>query len=232
MDVADFFDAVYRRYERYWWREPLRYSLDPSDHVQSAMTARLLRVLARRPPGRALDVGAGEGADSIRLALLGYEVDAVDASAVASEKIERFARRARVRVNVLNADVLATELRDEYDVVLCNGVLHYIEDKAKLLRQLQGATAPGGVHAISLFTDYTPLPACHRVVDVFCDREDGVVNEAYRSWGRLAAWAERNKLETKHPGFEAHRHSFVKILAQKLGRDGDDGGGRIRTSVG
>ena len=50
------------------------------------------------PPGRALDVGAGEGADAIWLAQHGWQVDAVDISAVALG-------RGRARADSLGPDV-------------------------------------------------------------------------------------------------------------------------------
>jgi 2-polyprenyl-3-methyl-5-hydroxy-6-metoxy-1,4-benzoquinol methylase len=76
-------------------------------------------------PGAALDLGAGEGADAIRLAKLGYHVDAVEMSTVACEKIERFARSEGVRVKVRNEPVETADLTEaDYDLVLMNGSLH------------------------------------------------------------------------------------------------------------
>ena len=49
--------------------------------------------------------GAGEGADAIRLAKLGYQVDAVEVSAVACEKIERFAKSEGVKITIRNGPV-------------------------------------------------------------------------------------------------------------------------------
>jgi 2-polyprenyl-3-methyl-5-hydroxy-6-metoxy-1,4-benzoquinol methylase len=65
---------------------------------------------AERGPGQALDLGAGEGADAIRLAKLGYHVDAVELSAVACEKIERFARTQGVRISVRNEPLETVDL--------------------------------------------------------------------------------------------------------------------------
>ena len=47
----------------------------------------MLEDLRTRPAGRVLDLGAGEGIDAIRLARLGYEVDAVEGSVIGAEKI-------------------------------------------------------------------------------------------------------------------------------------------------
>ncbi|HET9443229.1 MAG TPA: class I SAM-dependent methyltransferase, partial [Acidimicrobiales bacterium] len=98
--VKEFFDDAYRAEPRYWWREAARHSTDPDDHPTSLLTQLLLRHLRGRPPGRALDLGCGEGADAIRLARLGWEVDAVEISEVGAAKAEAFAREEGVDIGV------------------------------------------------------------------------------------------------------------------------------------
>ena len=104
MRLSDYFDQMYSTHDRYWWRESGRHSLEPEDYPSSLLAQQTLRVLAAPQQGRALDIGAGEGADAIRLALRGYAVDAVELSAVAAAKIEDFAEQAGVKVNVTVAD--------------------------------------------------------------------------------------------------------------------------------
>ena len=105
MRAADHFDRLYRQTERYWWRDKDRYATNPDAYPYSLLTQHTLRLLSDQPPGRALDLGAGEGADSIRLALLGYQADAVEVSEVAAAKIGRFARDAGVQIGVTVADI-------------------------------------------------------------------------------------------------------------------------------
>ena len=135
-----------------------RYSTNPATSSDSHITRQTLRELADRPSGTALDIGAGEGADAIRLARLGYEVTAVDISVAAGEKIERFAAEAGVNVRVQVADIARYQFDDAYDVVICNGVLHYVADKAGVVRRMQEVTNPGGLNVISLWSTYTPYP--------------------------------------------------------------------------
>jgi 2-polyprenyl-3-methyl-5-hydroxy-6-metoxy-1,4-benzoquinol methylase len=120
MRISDYFDGVYQVHERYWWREPGRHSLNPDDYCSSLLAQQTLRVLAARPHGRALDIGAGEGSDAIRLALLGYEVDAVEVSAVGAAKIERFAQEVGVKVRVTVANAQNYQPDGLYDVIICN----------------------------------------------------------------------------------------------------------------
>ena len=49
-------------------------------------------MIASVAPGRALDIAAGRGRNSLFLAELGFEVDAVDVSDVAVETVARHAR--------------------------------------------------------------------------------------------------------------------------------------------
>jgi 2-polyprenyl-3-methyl-5-hydroxy-6-metoxy-1,4-benzoquinol methylase len=220
--VIAFFDHVYRQYDRYWWRRETRYSTDPADHAESLVTSHLLHALTGRAPGRALDVGAGEGTDAIRLALLGYEVDAIEGSSIGAEKTDRFARQVGVRLNVVNMDIKDFKPSGLYDVVVCNGLLHYIEDQAGLIQVLQDATAPDGLNAVSLWTGRTPVPECHQVVQTYVDvssdeRDDWAVTRLYKGWRKVGLWEEANKPETGHPGFEPHSHSFLKFIAEWRG---------------
>jgi SAM-dependent methyltransferase len=217
MRLSDYFDDMYAKHERYWWQEPPRYSLNPEDYPASLLAQQTLRVLAGRPPGRALDIGAGEGSDAIRLALLGYQVDAVELSSVGADKIRQFAEQAGVEVRVTVADVQNFTPDGCYDVVTCNGVLHFVEDKDSVIGLMQQATCDGGINIISLWSDYTPVPECHEFVPVYSDAEDGVVISRYKTWPKEFIYFERDKPEASHSDLPAHRHSHIKFIARKPG---------------
>jgi SAM-dependent methyltransferase len=219
MHISAYFDNVYLGAERYWWRRPQPYDLDPDTFPLSLLAQQTLRTLKGRIAGRALDVGAGEGADAIRLAKLGYEVDAVEVSSVGAKKIQWFAEEAGVhhRLRVFSCDVLDFTPKVEYDVVICNGVLHYIEDKHSVIELMQKVTRPGGINVISLWSDYTPVPDCHDFVPVYSDSEDGVVTSSYKEWPKEFIYFDRDKTESAHSDLPTHRHSHIKIIASKPG---------------
>jgi SAM-dependent methyltransferase len=215
MSVTRYFDQVYEHFPRYWWRTSRRYSTDPADHPTSLVTQQLLRLLSGRRGGHALDLGAGEGADAIRLALMGYRVDAVEISPVGARKMRLFAEEAGVSLRIWNTDARLFEPVHAYDVIICNGLLHYVEDKATIVRRMQAATVPGGLNAISLWSSFTPVPEPHRSVEVHCDNEHGVVVGLYAGWHFELLYFERDKLEMSHPGLEPHRHSYIKLITRK-----------------
>lgn len=213
--ISEYFDRVYASPGRFWWRDEGRYALEPDAYPSSLLTQQTLRLLANRTPGRALDIGAGEGSDAIRLSLLGYAVDAVEVSKKGVEKIERFAAEVDATLRVVASDVLDFVPDDEYDVVVCNGVLHYVKDKLRVIKLMQDATSQGGINVISLWSDYTPVPECHEFVPVYADQENGFVTNGYREWRTEFIYFERDKGETSHSDLPAHRHSHIKLIASK-----------------
>jgi SAM-dependent methyltransferase len=216
--IREFFDQGYRTHRRYWWRGDNRYSLDPTRHT--AYNAAILRI-AERKPGRALDLGAGEGADAIRLAKLGWQVEAVELSPVACEKIEDAARHERVGILIRNESMTAATWADAaFDLILMNGSLHYVADKRSLLTKLLRASAPDATHAVSLFSTASPIPEEHTVIPVFPDDENGVVEDFYRNARKQLRALERDMPERSHPGFGDHRHSHIKLIS---GIDPTDG---------
>lgn len=217
MRVQDYFDGVYSTHDRFWWHEAGRYELEPDSYPYSLVTQQTLRLLKGRHHGRALDLGAGEGSDAIRLALLGYEVHAVEVSSIGAKKIKNFAREAQAKVRVTASDILDFTPEGLYDVVICNGVLHYVEDKESVISLMQNATCPGGLNVISLWSTFTPVPDCHEIVPVYCDAEQGVVTSSYQDWTTEFIYYDRNKAETAHSDLAAHSHSHLKLIATKPG---------------
>ncbi len=215
MNVAAYFDELYRPQGRYWWRHGDPYSADPDHYPTSLVTQLTLRLIRDREPGRALDLGAGEGADSIRLARMGYTVTAVDVSEIASEKTKSFAADAGVDVSVVTADIGEYRPEGQFDIVICNGVLHYIRDKRAVIRRIQAATRPGGINVVSSWTTFTPVPACHNSIPVYSDDENGVIARAYDGWILKLKYFERDKPETAHTGMPEHSHSHIKLIAEK-----------------
>jgi SAM-dependent methyltransferase len=214
LTAIEFFDRAYGAHRNYW-RHSNRDSIEPRDFSEPWRS--LLLRLRERPPGRALDLGAGEGMDAIRLARLGYEVDAVEGSGVGAAKIVESGRAAGVRVNVVHADARVWRAAAEYDVIICSGLLHYLEPEHQgpVLARLRAATRTNGLNLITTFSDHSPVPTCHRVVDVFPDREDGTLTGAYRDWEGEPMFV-REKREVAHVDFPPHAHSFIKLLATKL----------------
>ena len=99
---------------------------------------------ARRAPIQVLDVGAGSGWLSHRLAALGHRAVAVDAIADDVDGLGA-TRHYAVDLTVVQADFDALPFAScQFDLVVFNGSLHYAADPAATLERTQGLLAPGG----------------------------------------------------------------------------------------
>jgi SAM-dependent methyltransferase len=107
------------------------------------------------PPARVLDVGGGAGHQSFPLAQVGHDVTLLDPSAAmldkARERLRGLPEADRRRVTLVQADGLDAEAvvgGAAFDVVLCHGVLGYLEQPQPLVDQLCRCVAAGGVISI------------------------------------------------------------------------------------
>jgi SAM-dependent methyltransferase len=84
----------------------------------------LQRVVASRSPGRALDIGCGDGMCSIYLARAGYSVTSLDFSQGAIEMTSSAAAAAGVHLNTVRSNVLSWPVAETYDLILDSCCLH------------------------------------------------------------------------------------------------------------
>jgi len=105
----------------------------------------LLAEVAELSPGRALDVGCGEGADSVWLARQGWQVTALDISARAVERTEALATDAGVHVEGVAAGLLDAPLAEAgYDLVSAMYPALLRTPTAQAEQRLLSLVAPGG----------------------------------------------------------------------------------------
>ncbi|MGW7824044.1 class I SAM-dependent methyltransferase [Streptomyces puniciscabiei] len=113
------------------------------------------QIAGRFPVGqrlRVLDVGMGQGTQALRLARLGHQVTGVeqDATMIAAARAALAAEPEgiRERVRLVQGDGRDTGvhfLPGSFDVVLCHGVLMYVEEPDPLVAGLARMLAPGGL---------------------------------------------------------------------------------------
>ena len=108
----------------------------------------LVREAADLPPGSALDVGCGEGADAIWLAGRGWQVTAVDFARTALERgrahAETLGDDIARRIRWVHADVTAELPGDRFDLVSAQFMHLPPEPRRALFARLAEAVAPGG----------------------------------------------------------------------------------------
>ena len=148
MDSSEW-DERYAGTELVWTAEPNRFVVEE---------------LQALPPGRALDVGTGEGRNAIWLAHRGWQVTAVDFSAVGLEKGRRLAESSHVAADWVHADLREYQpYESAFDLVLVAYLQLREADLDGVLRRAAAALAPGGVllvvgHDVTNLTEGTGGP--------------------------------------------------------------------------
>ncbi|MFE3324224.1 class I SAM-dependent methyltransferase [Streptomyces sp. NPDC059176] len=125
--------------------------------VRQELVARQLdeQIAARFPVGqrlRVLDVGMGQGTQALRLARAGHTVTGLESEAamleVARAALASEPAGIRERFRMIEGDGRDTGvhfLPGAFDVVLCHGVLMYVEERDAMLAGLARMLAPGGL---------------------------------------------------------------------------------------
>ncbi|MDN0194689.1 methyltransferase domain-containing protein [Streptomyces sp. S.PNR 29] len=113
------------------------------------------QIAGRFPVGqrlRVLDVGMGQGTQALRLARAGHKVTGVERDpkmiAAAREALAGEPEGIRERMRIVEGDGRDTGvhfLPGSFDVVLCHGVLMYVEEPDPLLAGLARMLAQGGL---------------------------------------------------------------------------------------
>jgi SAM-dependent methyltransferase len=111
------------------------------------VNVRLAEFVERMPPGRALDLGCGEGADALWLAERGWHVTAVDVSQTALDRAAADAagRNLSARIDFQQHDLTQSFPDGVFDLVSAQFLHSTVPmDRAQLLRRAADAVAQGG----------------------------------------------------------------------------------------
>jgi tRNA (cmo5U34)-methyltransferase len=181
-DVERHFTKQWRDYDR-----QVRDVVPYYDDALSALVAVVWHSIDR--PRFILDLGVGTGALAERMLQAFPEARVVGIDLVsdfieqARDRLQRFENRA----DLVCADVTATTLPDDCDVVVSSFVFHHLEDDAKrdLCRRIHAALRPGGLLVNLDFVD-SASPPCSRLFDDLriehmraAGVEEGVIQTAY-----------------------------------------------------
>ncbi|MEV0754114.1 methyltransferase [Streptosporangium sp. NPDC050280] len=124
--------------------------------VRHALVARALRTHLPTGSQQVLDVGGGDGHQAAQLARIGHQVTVLDPDpamlAQARQRLEGESAQVRQRVRLVEGSghEAADLVGGGYDLVLCHGVLMYIETPEPFVADLVAAARPGGL--VSLLT--------------------------------------------------------------------------------
>lgn len=109
--------------------------------------------------GLGLDLGSGDGRNSIFLAEMGLQMKAVDSSRLALSRLKEKARGQHLNIQTFRQDMTEFHLEPhQYHVILCLWSLMYLQPKQILMlaQRMMAGLQPGGLLFCAVFTDQDP----------------------------------------------------------------------------
>lgn len=158
-----------------------------------------------------LDLGCGEGRDTVFFAKCGFKVIGVDIAASGIRKAEQLAIANHVKVQLITTDMANFEFDRNYDLIFSCGAIHYVEreNRKQLFDKMKVHTKPGGLHPLLVFNDRSIYVEKGEVIDYF---REGELMAHYYDWSIINN--DDYNINCKQDGVP-HCHSVTKIIAKK-----------------
>jgi tellurite methyltransferase len=191
---------------REYARTPERYVFGTAPSDFALEVAQLVR-----PGDYVLDLGCGEGRDSVFFAARGAVVFGVDPSADGLAKARRLARLRGIRVRWVHGPATGLLPTGLFDLIFSCGSLHYVSRARRddLFARLRAMTRPGGHQAHLVFTDD------------LVHEEKGEIVEYYRAGELRGAFADWQVLKQADHAIRCaqdgsvHGHAVEEIVAAR-----------------
>lgn len=192
--------------EEYYW------GLNPN-----SLCYEIMRLKPPTKPYKVLDIGCGEGKDSVFLARNGYDVTSFDISERGLSKARELAARYGVKINLFKSDICDFRLKMDFDIIFSSGVFHYIplEKRKNVIDSLKMHTTDHGINVLNVFVKKPFISSPPDIEESEIDAGDWKSGELfmyYHDW--LFKKNEEIIFECNSSGIP-HRHCMDVLIAEK-----------------
>ena len=169
---------------------------------------------AHVPPGKALDLGCGQGRNALYLALKGFDVTAVDQNPNPLYALSDMAAQENLPVQVAGYDINAAALDEPYDFIVATVVFMFLRpDRVPdVIANMQEHTARGGYNLIVSAMDTADYPCPMPFPFQFRENE---LREYYAGWELVEYKEEPGAMHATDDAGNPIRFKFVTMLAKK-----------------
>lgn len=201
------YDEAYDKREYYWGHEPNSLCKSLLD-LYPMKNAEQIEVL---------DLGCGEGRDSMFMARKGAKVTGVDISEPGLKKLNAVARSEDLPIITIRSDINGLELDSSYDAIYSSGTLTFLKKDVRndAFNNFKSHTKKGGYNAFNAFV-YEPslgIPPDWGDDEFFFT--SGELEEYYRDW-KIVQYSE-NTFHCNSSGV-AHMHAMETLIAGNIDR--------------
>ncbi|MEM4703424.1 MAG: methyltransferase domain-containing protein [Candidatus Pacearchaeota archaeon] len=173
------------------------------------ITVRLTKLI---PKGASvLDLGCGDGRDSVFLAKKGFKVTGIDVSKSAIKRLKDRARKEKVKIKTIIADLEKYRIRKNYDLIFSCVTFHLLKKSSinRIIKNMKEKTKQNGLNALFVFRKKG-----HELQKKNTYLGKCALTNYYRDW-KIIHYKEF-KMKDKHSGDpNFHYHYIAEIIARK-----------------
>ncbi|MFQ6810351.1 MAG: SAM-dependent methyltransferase TehB [Streptococcus sp.] len=186
----------------------------PKKYNSNPVHSEVLEAMESLSPGKALDLGCGQGRNALFLAQHGFEVKAVDQNELALEILQSIVEQEDLEMTVGLYDINSANLKQSYDLIVSTVVLMFLQaDRIPaIIRNMQDQTNPGGYNLIVCAMDTEDYPC--QVPFSFTFKE-GELADYYKDWELVKYNENPGHLHRRDENGNRIALRFATMLAKK-----------------
>ncbi|NOY15198.1 MAG: methyltransferase domain-containing protein [bacterium] len=163
-----------------------------------------------------LDLGCGEGRNSLFLAGKGFDLTAIDIAEEGIKKLKKFAKKENLNINAYVSDVKSyLKNCQEFDAIFGINVLQFIDQNNifSVIKKTQSKTKPNGLNVVASFIATSQKAKKAPAAKGRYLFGKGELKKLYKDFQILFYEEKMGDWEThKQP---RHRHFVVRLIAKK-----------------
>jgi 2-polyprenyl-3-methyl-5-hydroxy-6-metoxy-1,4-benzoquinol methylase len=141
--------------------------------------------------GWVLDLGCGQGRDSLFLARLGYKVTAVDISSVGIDQMLKQAKKENLKIEGVLSDIYEFKIDGRYDIILLDSMFHFYkknrEKETVFLERIMHELKRNGILCICVNKSKATEPVLFEIFEKSQIKWDVLENE-YIKYPKTNSW--------------------------------------------
>ena len=187
----------------------------PKKYQTNPVHSEVLEAMQTVKPGRALDLGCGQGRNSLFLAQNGFDVTAVDQNELSLEILQSIVEQEDLDMPVGLYDINSASISQAYDFIVSTVVLMFLQaDRIPaIIQNMQEHTTVGGYNLIVCAMDTEDYPCLVNFPFTF---KEGELADYYKDWELIKYNENPGHLHRRDENGNRIQLRFATMLAKKV----------------
>ena len=187
----------------------------PKKYNTNPVHSEVLEAMDTVKPCKALDLGCGQGRNSLFLAQQGFDITAVDQNELSLEILRSIVEQEDIEMTVGIYDINSASIGQTYDFIVSTVVLMFLQaDRIPaIIQNMQEQTSIGGYNLIVCAMDTEDYPCS---VDFPFTFKEGELSNYYKDWELVKYNENPGHLHRRDENGNRIQLRFATMLAKKV----------------